>query len=83
MSFDSFNEPSAWAIPASSQPGDIVTEALKKEKVLKEIAASQADLKALYSRVQSVRTEVDKLQSGNETLQTYIDNLTVQIAKRR
>ncbi|GAW05782.1 hypothetical protein LENED_007661 [Lentinula edodes] len=83
MSFDSFNEPSAWAIPASSEPGDIVTEALKKEKVLKEIAASQEDLKALYSRVQSVQKEVDKLHSGNETLQMYIDNLTVQMAKRR
>ncbi|KAJ3910633.1 hypothetical protein F5879DRAFT_983566 [Lentinula edodes] len=103
MSFDSFNEPSAWAIPASSEPGDIVTEALKKEKVLKEIAASQEDLKgaacsfdnsqkysiysikitALYNRVQSVQKEVDKLHSGNETLQMYIDNLTVQMAKRR
>jgi len=81
MSFD-FNEPSAWAVPAQ-QPGDIVTEALKKEKVLKEIAASQEDLKALYSRVQSVQKEVDKLHSGNETLQMYIDNLTVQMAKRR
>ncbi|KAJ3868804.1 MAG: hypothetical protein NXY57DRAFT_972801 [Lentinula lateritia] len=83
MSFDSFNGPSAWAIPASSQPGDIVTEALKKEKVLKEIAASQEDLKALYSRVQSVQKEVNELHSGNETLQMYIDNLTVQMAKRR
>ncbi|KAF9077598.1 hypothetical protein BDP27DRAFT_1441654 [Rhodocollybia butyracea] len=80
MSFDSFNEP--WAIP-TTEPGDIVTEALKKEKVLKDIAASQQDLKALYIRVQSVQKEVDKLHSGNETLQMYIDNLTVQMAKRR
>ncbi|KIK69612.1 hypothetical protein GYMLUDRAFT_33989 [Collybiopsis luxurians FD-317 M1] len=82
MSYDSFNEPSAWAIP-TSEPGDIVTEALKKEKVLKELAASQEDLKALYGRVQSVQKEVDKLHSGNETLQMYIDNLTVQMAKRK
>jgi len=82
MSLDSFNEPSAWEIPPTEH-GDIVTEALKKEKVLKEIAASQEDLKALYTRVQSVQKEVDKLHSGNETLQMYIDNLTVQMAKRR
>lgn len=38
---------------------------------------------ALLARVQSVQKEVDKLTSGNETLQMYIDNLTVQMAKRR
>ncbi|KAJ3767884.1 hypothetical protein FB446DRAFT_651401 [Lentinula raphanica] len=81
MSFDSFNEP--WALPTSSEPGDIVTEALKKEKVLKEIAASQEDLKALYGRVQSLQKEVDKVSSENQTLQMYIDNLAVQIAKNR
>jgi len=34
-------------------------------------------------KVQNVQADVDKLISGNETLQTYIDNLTVQMAKRR
>ncbi|KAK0188236.1 hypothetical protein F5146DRAFT_749209 [Armillaria mellea] len=38
---------------------------------------------ALYERTQTVQKEVDKLTSGNETLQMYIDNLTVQMAKRR
>jgi hypothetical protein len=38
---------------------------------------------ALVSRVQSVQKEVDKLEGGNQTLQMYIDNLTVQMAKRR
>jgi hypothetical protein len=38
---------------------------------------------ALLARVQGVEKEVDKLASGNETLQMYIDNLTVQMAKRR
>jgi hypothetical protein len=40
-------------------------------------------LLALIGRVQSVQKEVEKLTSGNETLQMYIDNLTVQMAKRR
>lgn len=35
------------------------------------------------ARVQTVQKEVEKLTSGNETLQMYIDNLTVQMAKRR
>jgi len=38
---------------------------------------------AMFSRVQAVQKEVEKLASGNETLQMYIDNLTVQMAKRR
>jgi hypothetical protein len=38
---------------------------------------------ALVSRVQSVQKDVDKLEAGNQTLQMYIDNLTVQMAKRR
>ena len=38
---------------------------------------------AMLAKVQSVQKEVDKLTSGNETLQMYIDNLTVQMAKRR
>jgi short coiled-coil protein len=38
---------------------------------------------ALVDRVHSVQKEVDKLEAGNQTLQMYIDNLTVQMAKRR
>lgn len=38
---------------------------------------------ALLGRVKTVQKEVDKLTAGNETLQMYIDNLTVQMAKRR
>lgn len=38
---------------------------------------------ALVARVRTVQKEVDKLTAGNETLQMYIDNLTMQMAKRR
>jgi hypothetical protein len=38
---------------------------------------------ALLTRAKSVQGEVDKLTSGNATLQMYIDNLTMQMAKRR
>nr|GAT58773.1 predicted protein [Mycena chlorophos] len=66
-----------------SAPGDLVKDALKKEKLLKEIEASQQDLRTILGRVDTVQKEVKKLTSDNETLQMYIDNLTVQMAKRR
>ena len=37
----------------------------------------------MISKAKSVQADVDKLISGNETLQMYIDNLTMQMAKRR
>jgi hypothetical protein len=37
----------------------------------------------MLAKVDTTQKEVDKLVSGNETLQMYIDNLTVQMAKRR
>jgi hypothetical protein len=38
---------------------------------------------ALHDKVRSVRSDIEKLNSGNATLQMYIDNLTMQMAKRR
>ncbi|TBU28640.1 hypothetical protein BD309DRAFT_845202, partial [Dichomitus squalens] len=72
----------AWGVPAPSSE-DIVTTAIKKEKLIKEIVAAQEDLRAMISKAKSVQADVDKLASGNETLQMYIDNLTMQMAKRR
>ena len=37
----------------------------------------------LLERVKAVERDTDKLSSGNATLQMYIDNLTLQMAKRR
>lgn len=39
-------------------------------------------LTALLTRIKTVQGEVDKLTSGNQTLQMYIDNLTKQLARR-
>ncbi|RXW24448.1 hypothetical protein EST38_g1449 [Candolleomyces aberdarensis] len=84
MEFDNFvaEDSPGWGI-TSPKTGDIVRDAIKKEKVLKEILSYQEDLRAMLSKVDTVQKEVDKLVSGNETLQMYIDNLTVQMAKRR
>lgn len=38
---------------------------------------------AMMAKTKGVQADVDKLISGNETLQMYIDNLTMQMAKRR
>ncbi len=38
---------------------------------------------AMIAKTKGVQVDVDKLISGNETLQLYIDNLTMQMAKRR
>ncbi|KAF8603599.1 hypothetical protein BDV93DRAFT_556296 [Ceratobasidium sp. AG-I] len=73
-----------WGAPApkKSTSGDILKDAMKKEAVIKDIMATQEDLRTLLGRVQAVQGEVDKLTSGNATLQMYIDNLTKQIAKQ-
>ncbi|KAJ7758515.1 hypothetical protein DFH07DRAFT_958376 [Mycena maculata] len=76
-------EETGWGSPPPPPTGDIIKDAIKKEQLLKEIAASQQDLRTILARVQTVQKEVEKLTSGNETLQMYIDNLTVQMAKRR
>ncbi|KAG1831283.1 hypothetical protein EV424DRAFT_1534374 [Suillus variegatus] len=89
MSFNDFGAAIAWGDP-EHQPGDIVKDAIRKERILKEIAAAQGDLQvanlassALVARVHSVQSDVDKLTSENSTLQMYIDNLTMQMAKRK
>lgn len=40
-------------------------------------------LLALLTRVHSVQTDVEKFASENATLQMYIDNLTMQMARRK
>ncbi|KAI0712127.1 hypothetical protein C8Q76DRAFT_622301 [Earliella scabrosa] len=88
MSFAGFGDDTPeWGLPASSS-GDVVTNAIKntaikKEKLINEIIAAQEDLRAMLAKAKAVQTDVDKLASGNETLQMYIDNLTMQMAKRR
>ncbi|RPD62359.1 hypothetical protein L226DRAFT_611056 [Lentinus tigrinus ALCF2SS1-7] len=83
MSFPGFpDDLSGWGVPTPST-GDIVTNAIKKEKLIKEIVTAQEDLRAMMAKAKGVQADVDKLVSGNETLQMYIDNLTMQMAKRR
>ncbi|KAF9220298.1 hypothetical protein BS17DRAFT_787871 [Gyrodon lividus] len=80
--FNGFEDGPAWGIPEPGT-GDIVKDAIRKERILKDVVAAQGDLRALVTRVQSVQADVDKLASENTTLQMYIDNLTMQMAKRK
>ncbi|KAH7338411.1 hypothetical protein B0J17DRAFT_422590 [Rhizoctonia solani] len=81
---DEVDMSAGWGAPAAqpTSSGDVLKNTMKKEAVIKDIVAAQEDLRALLARVQTVQAEVDKLSSGNATLQMYIDNLTKQIAKR-
>ncbi|KAF8917073.1 mitochondrial protein Pet127-domain-containing protein [Mucidula mucida] len=82
MSFSGFDEAAGSGWEPAPQAGDLIKDALRKEQLLKEIAASQDDLRTLYNRVQSVQKEVDKLTSNNSTLQirpTGLDLLLMSV----
>ncbi|KAH7103177.1 hypothetical protein BKA62DRAFT_768992 [Auriculariales sp. MPI-PUGE-AT-0066] len=85
MSFAPDFDPNAgWsAVAEPPAPRDYIKEAIEKEKLIKEIMATQGDLKVILDKVQAAEGECEKLSSGNATLQMYIDNLTKQIASRR
>ncbi|SCZ98035.1 BZ3500_MvSof-1268-A1-R1_Chr3-3g06533 [Microbotryum saponariae] len=51
-------------------------EIQEKERLVKDFTTKQDGLKALMERISSVNKETQEIKSGNETLQTYIDNLT-------
>ncbi|KAG8828548.1 hypothetical protein FRC19_003887 [Serendipita sp. 401] len=71
-----FDDSPSWGAPSQAAPGDILRDAMRKEAIIRDIVSGQEDLRA---RVQSVQEEVDKLSSGNEMLQTYIENLSIQL----
>ncbi|GAA5875190.1 hypothetical protein JCM16303_005040 [Sporobolomyces ruberrimus] len=69
----------AWGKPVTpiEQPGqEDASDVVEKDKLVKEIISKQDGLRALLQRVTEVQGEGNKLKSDNETLQTYIDNLT-------
>jgi len=75
-------EDASW-VQSPKEPGDIVKDAIRKEQTIREIMSAQEDLRALLARVKAVQADVDKLTSGNETLQMYVDNLRLQVVKQR
>ncbi|CAG8712100.1 4915_t:CDS:2 [Gigaspora margarita] len=46
-----------------------------RSELIKEIVELQGGLKALIQKMETVKNEHDQMQSGNQILQTYINNL--------
>ncbi|GAA5915686.1 hypothetical protein JCM5296_003493 [Sporobolomyces johnsonii] len=63
------------AAPGPDEPVD-ASDVVEKDRLVKDILTKQDGLTALLQRVGEVQDEATKLKSDNETLQTYIDNLT-------
>ncbi|KAF8270852.1 hypothetical protein EI94DRAFT_1797785 [Lactarius quietus] len=78
-----FDDQAGWGTSEAIPANDVVKDAMKKEQVIKDVVAYQDDLRVLLERVKTAEKDMDKLSSGNATLQMYIDNLTLQVAKRR
>ncbi|PAV16908.1 Pet127-domain-containing protein [Pyrrhoderma noxium] len=81
-----FDDTSAWggsaAAGGGSTTGDIIKDALRKEQALKEFLAAQEDLRLLQKKVQAVQSDIDKLSSGNATLQiTLTDEVIDSLEK--
>ncbi|GAA5930483.1 Slo1p [Sporobolomyces koalae] len=74
----------AWGKPVTptSEPATLeretfdASDVVEKERLVRDILSKQDGLRALLQRVSEVQGEATKLKSDNETLQTYIDNLT-------
>lgn len=77
------DDQAGWGASDVVSTGDVVKDTMRKEQIIKDIVAFQDDLRVLQERVKAVERDTDKLLSGNATLQMYIDNLTLQMAKRR
>ncbi|CAG8628286.1 hypothetical protein C2G38_2154881 [Gigaspora rosea] len=46
-----------------------------RSELIKEIVELQGGLKALIQKMETVKNDHDQMQSGNQILQTYINNL--------
>ncbi|GAA95987.1 uncharacterized protein L969DRAFT_19691 [Mixia osmundae IAM 14324] len=60
----------------NDDPTQSLSSVVEREGLIKEIQDLQDGLRALLSRVDGVTDECNKLKASNDTLQTYIDNLT-------
>ncbi|KAH9179303.1 hypothetical protein EDB89DRAFT_1926464 [Lactarius sanguifluus] len=78
-----FDDQAGWGTSEVIPESDVIKDAMKKEQVIRDIVAYQDDLRVLLERVKTAEKDMDKLSSGNATLKMYIDNLTLQMAKRR
>ncbi|KAI9465430.1 hypothetical protein BJY52DRAFT_1243966 [Lactarius psammicola] len=76
-----FDDQAGWGTSEVIPTTDVIQG--RHEEGTRILFAYQDDLRVLLERVKTVEKDMDKLSSGNATLQMYIDNLTLQMAKRR
>ncbi|CED85136.1 Protein of unknown function DUF2205, coiled-coil [Phaffia rhodozyma] len=77
--FDDGDEDAPWGLPSPGVlppgDGDLIQNALKKEKLVSEVVAQQEGLRALVAKIKTVQAETDKLAKENAVLDQYIANL--------
>ncbi|KAL9936072.1 hypothetical protein V8E36_004914 [Tilletia maclaganii] len=71
-----FTESIAWTAETEPTAGEVI----EKENLVKEITAVQDSLRALLTRVNTVKDDCAKAESENETLQTYVESVTKSLA---
>ncbi|KAE8210725.1 hypothetical protein CF319_g6673 [Tilletia indica] len=71
-----FTESIAWTAETEPTAGEVI----EKENLVKEVIAMQDSLRALLTRVTSVKEDCTKAESENETLQTYVESVTKSLA---
>ncbi|EGG13136.1 uncharacterized protein MELLADRAFT_73819 [Melampsora larici-populina 98AG31] len=58
--------------------GSLDGSASQKDELIREINSLQGSFQELSERVDKVQAECDRKKADNETLQTYVNNLTRQ-----
>ncbi|KAE8214911.1 hypothetical protein CF327_g1727 [Tilletia walkeri] len=71
-----FTESIAWTAETEPTAGEVI----EKENLLKDVLAMQDSLRALLTRVTTVKEDCTKAESENETLQTYVESVTKSLA---
>ncbi|EFP87709.1 uncharacterized protein PGTG_13495 [Puccinia graminis f. sp. tritici CRL 75-36-700-3] len=66
------------AVDSDSEDPELASRAIQREKLIKEIAGLQQDLKGVLDEIKKVEGEFEKKKAENEMLQTYVNNLTRQ-----
>ncbi|PWN92039.1 hypothetical protein FA10DRAFT_284943 [Acaromyces ingoldii] len=73
-----FTDSVAWGAQTDVTPGEVV----EKQRLVRDIMASQDSLRALLARVSSVQADCQKAEADNEMLQMYIDSVTKSLAAK-
>ncbi|CAD6980111.1 unnamed protein product [Tilletia controversa] len=71
-----FTESIAWTAETEPTAGEVI----EKENLVRDVVSMQDSLRALLTRVSTVKEDCTKAESENETLQTYVESVTRSVA---